>query len=204
MVYVAIKSTTTPLPGCAKRLYSPQLLDPATGVYGANPTNAHQYELDSAGKFQFYEESEVYASPASVGKIQAKLAVNPSLPDTTYWQGTFQIIKASDRSVVLSGVVIKGSQNYMYIPGYVSPYVEVSRIVYTDSTAPNYSDGGQQMSTDIPALDYIAVFEIVKKFSTALPGPPVTFTETDVTAITTMEIPVTVTAGAVSVVTFTL
>ena len=197
MSYVAITSTNPPNKGTAKFLYSPSLFDATTGVYNGHRVNGHTYPMQN-GKIVFYEGS--MNSITSFGSVQVSLT-NP--PSTTYWEGEFQILNASDRSVVVSGQVMKGSQYYIYIPAYVPPYYrEISEIRYIANIQDGLEDGNQRY----PLADgnYIAVFQIVRKYMMTVAGPPMTFSETDVTSVSTMEHNFTISTGVITSVSFTL
>lgn len=200
MSYTPILSVVVPTSGGCKRLWSPQLFNAYTGVYSL-PTSGSVcgYPLDNSGRAQFYEGS--IPETEEQGYIQCTLS-NPGTP--TYWNGSFEVLNASTREVLGSGD-FKLSSDYTYRPGYVSPYMELSQIHYTDAAMNSdlsaYSGGGDQ-KVAYDAGTYIIKFKEVNSYTLLSSGPPATFSVVTATSASTMEYEIIVVPGETTVQSF--
>lgn len=210
--YQAVTSEVPPSgTGNSKQLYSPDLFDTTTGDYPmATPPSTATYPPVS-DKIPFFESAEPVTT--GYGYIQATLAGAAGGPNG-YWDGNVEIYQYP--SMTPAGTLtFKEAQRYEFTPAITAPdYLPdcISQIVYSDATETD--PGGNQKTELIPSGDYAVVFQIYRTYTEATPvqhppvnsgrGLPATFSETDTTTISTMEVLVTVADGETAIAAFTL
>jgi hypothetical protein len=98
MPYRPQTSTTPPIPGQSKRLYSPDLFDVNTGAYpkAAPPLNV-RYFADGAGVVPFFEQASPWGTiQASFSAPNASTVGVHPITDTSYTVGAISVAITSD------------------------------------------------------------------------------------------------------------
>lgn len=191
MSWAAKTSLTPPAKGTSKLLYSANLVDSINGTYGVVKPDEVRYLPVSGNQYAFFDG--LYEIPDGQGYLLCTLSAG-NTNTGTYWSATYKVETKVGRNVVFSGAYISGSQTYQYIPSYVEPYQEVSKIIPVLSDFTRLVDEG----------DYYVVFESITIYSATGNTPPITFGTSSISTIPVQEYEVSITIGGTTTVNFTL